>query len=170
MLLGFLLFYVGAVLFLNGLWLMDRIQDREIVVINIVSGLVAVGVVIQGAFGTDAEIQSVRAAALTLMFATTYLWVAYNRLVAVDGRGLGWFSLFVAITTVPVFLRGISGAQSMTEVWLAGNWLIWGVLWFMYFLLLALGRPILRQTAWVTLLAGIVTGWLPGFLLLDGLM
>ena len=58
----------------------------------------------------------------------------------------------------------------MTEVWLAGNWLIWGVLWFMYFLLLALGRPILRQTAWVTLLAGIVTGWLPGFLLLDGLM
>ena len=56
MLLGFLLFYVGAVLFLNGLWLMDRIQDREIVVINIVSGLVAVGVVIHGAFGADADV------------------------------------------------------------------------------------------------------------------
>ena len=44
MLLGFLLFYVGAVLFLNGIWLMGKIQDREIVVINIVSGLVAAGV------------------------------------------------------------------------------------------------------------------------------
>ena len=36
MLLGFALLYVGAVLFLNGLWLMDRIGDREIAVINIV--------------------------------------------------------------------------------------------------------------------------------------
>lgn len=170
MLLGFLLFYVGAVLFLNGLWLMGRIQDREIVVINVVSGLVAAAVVIQGAFGTGADEQSVRAAALTLMFATTYVWVAYNRLLEVDGRGLGWFSLFVAITTVPVFLRAIAEAGSATEIWLAANWLFWGVLWFMYFLLLALGRPILRQTAWVTLLAGILTGWLPGFLLLDSLI
>ena len=38
MILGFLLFYFGAVLFLNGLWLMARIQDREIVVINVVAG------------------------------------------------------------------------------------------------------------------------------------
>ncbi|MFC3567900.1 AmiS/UreI family transporter [Paracoccus simplex] len=170
MLLGFLLFYVGAVLFLNGLWLMGRIEDREIVVINVVSGLVAAGVVVQGAFGAGADLQTVRAAALTLMFSTTYFWVAHNRVVAVDGRGLGWFSLFVAITTVPVFLRALAAAGSPTELWLAGNWLVWGVLWFMYFLLLALGRPILRATAWVTLLAGIVTGWLPGFLLLDGLM
>lgn len=170
MLLGFLLFYVGAVLFLNGLWLMGKIDDREIVVINVVSGLVAAGVVIQGAFGTGADLASTRAAALTLMFSATYLWVAYNRVVNVDGRGLGWFSLFVAVTTVPVFLRAIASAGSASDVWLAGNWLIWGVLWFMYFLLLAMQRDILRQTAWVTLLAGIVTGWLPGFLLLDGLM
>ena len=170
MILGFLLFYVGAVLVLNGLWLMGKIQDREIVVINIVSGLVAGSVVLQGAFGQGANAESIRAAALTLLFATTYFWVAYNRFAGVDGRGLGWFSLFVAISTVPVFLRGISGAGSATEVWLAGNWLIWGILWFMYFLLLALGRPILKQTAAFTLFAGVVTGWLPGFLLLDGLM
>ncbi|MFV0359396.1 AmiS/UreI family transporter [Tropicimonas sp.] len=170
MLLGFLLFYVGAVLFLNGLWLMGKIEDREIVVINVVSGLVAGAVVLQGAFGTGADGASIRAAALTLMFSTTYFWVAYNRLVAVDGRGLGWFSLFVAITTVPVFLRAIAAAASLSEIWLALNWLVWGILWFMYYLLLARGRPILPQTAWVTLLAGIFTGWLPGFLLLDGLM
>lgn len=169
MLLGFLLFYVGAVLFLNGLWLMGKIEDREIVVINIVSGLVAGGVVVKGAFGADATADLVRAAALTLMFSTTYLWVAYNRLVTVDGRGLGWFSLFVAISTVPVFLRALAGAGSPFEYWLALNWLVWGVLWFMYFLLLATGRPILNQTAWVTMISGIVTGWIPGFLLLDGM-
>lgn len=60
MILGFLLFYVGTVLFLNGLWLMGTIEDREIVVINVVSGLVAVAVVVQGAFGSGADAGSIR--------------------------------------------------------------------------------------------------------------
>lgn len=170
MLAGFVLFYVGAVLFLNGLWLMGRIADREIVVINIVAALVSGASVLHDAFGAGADAASIRNAALSLLFCTTYLWVAYNRLSGADGRGLGWFSLFVAITTLPVFLRALAGAASVAEFWLAANWAIWGVLWFMYFLLLALGRPIQRQTAWVTLLTGIFTGWLPGFLLLDGLL
>lgn len=170
MILGFLLFYVGAVLFLNGLWLMGKIEDREIVVINVVSGLVAGSVVVQGAYGSAADAGSIRGAALTLMFATTYFWVAYNRFAGVDGRGLGWFSLFVAISTVPVFVSGLSAAASGRDLWLAGNWVVWGALWFMYFLLLAQGRPILKQTAWVTLLSGIFTGWLPGWLLLNGHM
>ncbi|MFB9222243.1 AmiS/UreI family transporter [Paracoccus cavernae] len=169
MLTGFVLFYVGAVLCLNGLWLMGKIEDREIVVINIISALVSLGVVVHDGFvvGTAG---SIRNAALSLLFATTYLWVAYNRWSGVDGRGLGWFSLFVAITTVPVFLRGFAEAASATDLWLAANWVVWCGLWFMYFLLLALGRPIQRQTAWVTLFTGIFTGWLPGFLLLDGLI
>lgn len=170
MILGFLLLWVGAVLFLNGLWLLGKIEDREIVVINIVSGLVAAGVVIKSVFGTAADAESIRAGALTLLFATTYFWIAYNRVTGVDGRGLGWFSLFVAITLIPVILKAYAGIGAGGSLWLATNWLIWAVLWFMYFLLLALGRPILKQTAWVTLIAGIVTGWLPGMLLLDRIM
>lgn len=170
MLTGFVLFYVGAVLFLNGLWLMGRIADREIVVINVVAATVSGASVLHDAFGAGAGAASIRNGALSLLFCTTYLWVAYNRFSGADGRGLGWFSLFVAVTAIPVTLRAFAEAASGTELWLAGNWLVWGVLWFLYFLLLALGRPIQRQTAWVTLLAGIFTGWLPGFLLLDGLI
>ncbi|RQP06521.1 MAG: transporter [Paracoccus sp. BP8] len=170
MLTGFVLFYVGAVLFLNGLWLMGRIADREIVVINIVTALVSGAAVLHDAFGAGAGAASIRNGALSLLFCTTYLWVAYNRFSGADGRGLGWFSLFVAVTTVPVCLRALAEAATATELWLAANWAVWGVLWFLYFLLLALGRPIQRQTAWVTLLARIFTGWLPGFLLLDGLI
>lgn len=170
MLTGFVLFYVGAVLFLNGLWLMGRIADREIVVINIVTALVSGAATLHGAFGGAATAGSIREAALSLLFCTTYLWVAYNRFSGADGRGLGWFSLLVAVTAVPVTLRALAEAGSATELWLALNWAVWAVLWFMYFLLLALGRPIQRQAAWVTLLSGIFTGWLPGFLLLDGLI
>lgn len=170
MLLGFALLYVGAVLFLNGLWLLGRIQDREIVVINIVSGVVTLSVAMASIFGDGADLATVKAGALTLLFTTTYLWVAYNRIVAVDGRGLGWFSLFVSVTAVPVALQSFAGIGSALDLWMAVNWSAWAVLWFMYFLLLALGRPILQTTGMVTLLMGIGTGWIPGFLLLEGVL
>lgn len=170
MLLGFALLYVGAVLFLNGLWLLGKIQDREIVVINVVSGFVTFAVAMSSAFGASADLASVKAAALTLLFTTTYLWVAYNRLVEVDGRGLGWFSLFVSITAVPVALQAFATAGSVFDVWMALNWTAWSVLWFMYFLLLGLQKPILYPTGLATLLIGIGTGWLPGYLLLDGIL
>nr|WP_197456762.1 AmiS/UreI family transporter [Cephaloticoccus primus] len=35
MLTGLSIFFVGAVLCLNGLWLLSRVQDREIWVINL---------------------------------------------------------------------------------------------------------------------------------------
>jgi putative amide transporter protein len=168
MLLGFVLLYVGAVLFLNGVWMFGNIDDREIVVINVATGLVASSVAIASAFGAAADLVSIKDAALTLLFATTYFWVAHNRLRSVDGRGLGWFSLFVAITVVPVAFETLASAQGFTDLWLSFNWFCWAVLWFMNFVLLALKRPILRATAYVTMLSGIFNGWIPGYLLLDG--
>ena len=49
-------------------------------------------------FGSGADAASIKAAALTLLFTFTYFWVAINRYNGADGRGLGWFSFFVAIT------------------------------------------------------------------------
>lgn len=51
MLLGLALLWVGAVLFINGIWLLGGIDDREIVVINVVSGLVALAVAYHEVFG-----------------------------------------------------------------------------------------------------------------------
>ena len=53
-------------------------------------------------------------------------------------------------------------------VWLGLNWLAWAVLWFLFFLLLALQRPITRLTGYVTALEGIFTAWLPAWLLFQG--
>ncbi len=170
MLLGFALLYVGAVLFLNGIWLLGRIEDREIWVINVFSGGVTLLVALFLAFGPGADAASIKAAALTLLFTFTYFWVAINRYSGADGRGLGWFSLFVAITVVPVAMDTLAGAQSTWDVWFGLCWVAWAVLWFMYFLLLALQKPILKITGIVTSVQGIFTGWLPGYLLLDGVM
>jgi hypothetical protein len=136
--LGLSLFYVGAVLCLNGLWMLGRIADREIWVINV--------------------------------FAFTYLWVAINRFTGADGRGLGWFSLFVAVTAVPVAIDTLLGARTAMDWWMGANWAAWAVLWAMFFVLLGLGRNIGRVTGALCIAQGVLTGWLPGYLLLSGAM
>lgn len=167
MLIELVLLFVGAVLVLNGLWMLGQIADHEIIVINVVVGIITA--LVAGATATDFHnITSVKSASFTLLFTTTYLWVAYNRVVATDGKGLGWFSLFVAITVLPKGLIDLTAATSTLDVWLGLNWVLWSGLWFMYFLLLTIQRPIQKITAICTLLVGIFTGWLPGVLLLYG--
>ncbi len=168
MLLGLSLFYVGAVLILNGLWMLGRVGDREISVINLFAGGLTLLVSLKLAFGEGADAASVKAAALSLLFSFTYLWVAFNRFSGADGRGLGWFSLFVAITAVPVAIDTLRIATSTWDVWFGVSWVAWSALWLLFFLLLALQKPLTRLTACVAIGQGVLTGWLPGYLLLTG--
>lgn len=167
MLTALALLFVGAVLCLNGIWMLGRISDKEIVLINLVVAAITATVAAMTATGAQ-DIGAVKSAALTLLFSTTYLWFAYNRLTGVDGRGLGWFSLFVAITVVPVCIQNVYRADGVIDMWLALSWGGWAALWFMFFLLLTLKRQISNATAGLTIFSGIFTGWLPALVILLG--
>ena len=146
MLLGVVLLYVGAVLCVNGIWLLGQaraaerqpvaarsaaregevvassaggrgpepaaaraerspmlIQNREVTVLNIFTGFVGVVIalilLVQG--GSRNDLASARGAGFILLFAFTYLWVAFNQFLDAGGRAFGWYCLFVAITAVP---------------------------------------------------------------------
>lgn len=170
MLLGLSLFYVGAVLVLNGLWMLGRIGDREIWVINLFTGGITLLVSLRLALGSGADAASIKAAAFSLLFSFTYLWVAFNRFSGADGRGLGWFSLFVAVTAVPVAIDTLSTGSSFWDAWFGLCWAAWAVLWFLFFLVLALDKPLTRLTACTAIVQGVLTGWLPGYLLLTGVI
>ena len=170
MLLGLVLLYVGAVLFLNGLWLMGHIEDKEISVINVFVGTLTLLVSLFLAFGPGADAVSIKAAAFTLLFTFTYYWVAWNRWNGADGRGLGWFCFFVGITVIPIALQAFGAAISTWDFWFTVNWVSWSVLWLMFWALLALKKPIARVTGIVCAAMGIYTGWIPGYLLLTGVM
>ena len=165
---GLVLFYVGAVLILNGLWMLGRIDDREIPLINGFVGGISLLVSLKLAFGADADAASVRTAAFSLLFACTYLWIAFNRYNGSDGRGLGWFSLFVALTALPVAVDALIAANSVWGYGQALSWAAWAGLWFLFFLVLVCGKAWTRATAVVAIAQGILTGWLPGYLLLSG--
>jgi len=164
---GLVLFYVGVVLILNGFWMLGHIADREILIINVLVGLLNLRVAHEYAFAPGADTASVREAAMGLLFAFTYLWVACNRWLGNDGRGLGWFSLLVAITVAIVAVQALASASSGWELWAALSWAAWALLWLLFFMLLVLGRPSPRPIGWLSIAQGLLTGWAPGFWLLQ---
>jgi putative amide transporter protein len=167
---GLALFYVGAVLCLNGLWVLGRVGDKEIAVIDIFVGGITLLVALSLAFGPGADLTSVKACTLLLLFTFTYFWVALNRYNGADGRGLGWFCLFVAITCAPVAIQTLASATSTWGYWLGLCWIAWGVLWLGFFVLLVMQKPIAKYVGALAVVEGILTGWLPGYLLLNGVL
>jgi putative amide transporter protein len=172
MLLGFGLFWVGAVLFCNGLWVLGKIGDNEIGVIDVFVGSLTLLIALDLAFGPGADVATVKGATFLLLFTFTYFWVAWNRWSGADGRGLGWFCLFVAITCAPITVETLLTSHgAFWPIWLGICWASWGILWFLFYLLLVQKRQELaRITGLLCTAEGIYTGWVPGYLFVTGLM
>jgi hypothetical protein len=64
----------------------------------------------------------------------------------------------------------LQGATSAWGVWFGLSWAAWGVLWFLFWVLLVLQKPIAKFVGGLTVAQGIFTGWLPGYLLLEGIL
>jgi hypothetical protein len=187
--LGVVLLYVGAVLVINGLWLIGQsraaaaadggaveaerhplfMQGREVTVINLFTGFVgvvaAVTFMVHG--DTQGDLADIRGGGLILLFAFTYLWVAANGFLNAGAHAFGWYCLFVAVTAVPVGIYTFNNANGNdASIYLGICWIAWAVLWFLFFVLLALDQPIARITGALAVIEGIGTAWVFGLLLL----
>ncbi|HEX7824946.1 MAG TPA: AmiS/UreI family transporter, partial [Mycobacterium sp.] len=99
------------------------------------------------------------------LFGFTYLYVGINNLAGLEPQGLGWFSLFVAVAAVAYAALSFGSHDPVFGV----IWLSWAALWFLFFLVLGLGRDSLtRFTGWSATLLGVPTCCVPAFLLLTG--
>lgn len=159
--LGAVLLFVGVVLIVNGLTLMGRIEPREAAVLNVLVGSLSAFAAAVGAVQatTPADYLAVGSG---LLFAFTYLYLACVHWFKLNGAGLGWYSLFVAITALPLSWN----AHAIGDMRMAGIWLIWSSLWFLFFLDLCTAVRLRRFLAPYTIVVGIVTCWIPGMLML----
>ena len=162
MMLGVVLLYVGAVLAINGIGRLTKIDGKSLAVMNFMTGglsvIANVILLISGEY---------YAAATGLLFGFTYLFIGFNAIFDLDGRVLGWFSLFVAVNTVPASL--LSLMRDHDPVFFA-IWLAWGVLWLLMFAESVL-KADLKKTVPILLIAeGIFTAWIPAWLLLQGVL
>ena len=160
------LLYVGAVLFVNGLMLLDVVPARSAAVLNLFVGAlqcVLPTVMLVMAAGDPA---AVLAASGLYLFGFTYLYVGIVNLTGLEPQGIGWFSLFVAGGAV------VYSALSFTVVndpVFGVIWLAWAVLWLLFFLVLGLRRARLtRFTGWSVVLLSQPTCTRPAFLMLSG--
>lgn len=156
--LGIVLLYVGIVLINNGISRLCNIDEKSAAVMNIFTGALAVVIdtvsVIQGQY---------YAVGTGLLFGFTYLFIAINGIFNLDKRPYAWYSLFVAINTIPC------AYISLTEDldWrMSIIWILWGILWLTAFIEIILKKNLGKFVPYLAIFEGIITAWIPGFLML----
>ena len=162
------LLYVGAVLAVNGLMLMGRVDPRAAAPLNLFVGALQVVTPTYLIFTAGGDPAVILGASGIYLFGFTYLYVGINLLGNLDGTGLGWFSAFVAACAV-VFAGLNFFYYEPRDSAFGVIWLYWAVLWGLFFVVLGLKREDLtRYTGAIALVAGLLTAAVPAFMLLTG--
>ena len=159
---GVVLLFVGAVLLVNGMGGLGRVDGRSMAVMNFMVGLLAL---------VASLLQLVRAettadffgVATFFLFTFTYLYVATSIWFDLDMSGFGWFCFFVAITTIPCSIVSFRGGDPRFGTF----WLIWGVLWYMFYMSsVSPAKDFGKLLPYSTIAVGVFTCWIPGLLIL----
>ncbi|MDN5860010.1 MAG: AmiS/UreI family transporter [Pseudonocardia sp.] len=160
------LFFVGAVLFINGVMLLGWVDARSAVPMNFFVGGLQLVTPTYLIFTANGDADTILSAGALYMFAFTYLYVAVNITFDLDGTGLGYFCLFVVLSAL--VYSGLNFFR-FGDPGFGVIWLHWAFLWLLFFLLLGLKWESLgRYTGAVCAIQGWITGWIPALLLLTG--
>jgi hypothetical protein len=168
------LLYVGAVLFVNGLALTGLVRGKSMIPMNLFVGILQVITPLYLIFSADGDQATIVGASGLFLFGFTYLYVAMNNAFDLDGTGLGWFSLFVAIVA-PIYsywnfanYAALAGADATVGDLLGVLWASWAFLWLLFFIVLGLGKTAFTKFtgAWCAA-QGIYTGMVPALVLLN---
>ena len=159
------LMFVGAVLFVNGLLFLGRIDGKSAAPFNIFVGALQVAIPFY-LIATAPTANDILLDSGILLFGFTYLYVGISNLAGQSLAGLGWYSAWVAIMAAAF---GITNIVRFHDPTIGLLWLQWSVLWALFWLVLAMGVTRLTAPAgWLTLILSFTTCTIPGFLLLLG--
>src|SRR3984885_1906470 len=146
------LMFVGAVLFVNGLLFLGRIDAKSAAPFSLIAAPPPADDIL-----LDSGI---------FLFGFTYLYVGISNLAGQSLVGLGWYSAWVAIMAAAF---GVTNIVKFHDPTIGLLWLQWSVLWALFWLVLAMGVTRLTAPAgWLTLILSFTTCTIPGFLLLLG--
>jgi len=160
------LLYVGAVLFVNGCWLLGWVRDKDHAPMNLFVGVLQVITPLYLIFTADGDAAQILSASGMFLFGFTYLYVFATQVWDLNGTGLGWFSGFVALCAV-VYSYWNFTAGGADGVVYGVLWAAWCFLWFQFWMLFAMNvTSWTRWTGAVCLTEGLLTGFAPALLYL----
>src|ERR1700730_7877218 len=159
------LMFVGAVLFVNGLLFLGRIDAKSAAPFNIFVGALQVAIPFY-LIATAPTADDILLDSGIFLFGFTYLYVGISNLAGQSLVGLGWYSAWVAIMAAAF---GITNIVKFHDPTIGLLWLQWAVRVALFWLVLAMGVTRLTAPAgWLTLILSFTTCTIPGFLLLLG--
>jgi hypothetical protein len=157
--------FVGAVLFVNGLLLLGKIDGKGAGVFNLFVGALQVAVPFY-LIATAPTTDDILLDSGIFLFGFTYLYVGISNLAGFEAVGIGWYSAWVAIMATAF---GITNIVKFHDPTIGLLWLQWAVLWGLFWVVLGLGVSRLTPlTGWLTLILSFTTCTIPGYLLLMG--
>jgi putative amide transporter protein len=155
------LFLSGAVLFLNSLMLMGKAEAKSVGVFNLFVGSIQVIIPFYLTIVSDQGHWVIYNYAAIFLFGLTYLYVGVTTLKGLDGSGLGWFSLWVAVIAVVYTLTAVIHFHDAVS---AITWGMWAFLWFLFFLSNSLKMKIDHYLGMVAFIQSWVTLTIPSLL------
>ncbi|MEU4091262.1 AmiS/UreI family transporter [Streptomyces sp. NPDC026673] len=160
------LLFVGAVLFMNGLLLLGKVDPKSAAVFNLFVGALQVLTPTYLIFTANGDQDKILAASGIYLFGFTYLYVGIVLLAGIDNICVGYYSLFVAIVALGYSFVNF---HLFKDYPFGVIWLYWAFLWALFFVVLGLRKTELNTyVGWVTAIEGWVTGVIPAALLLSG--
>ncbi|WP_416828796.1 AmiS/UreI family transporter [Ectobacillus polymachus] len=152
------LFLSGAVLFLNSLMLAGKAEAKSVGIFNLFVGVIQVIIPFYLIMTPGQNNWDLYNDASIFLFGLTYLYVGVTALKGLDGRGLGWFCLWVAIVAV---MYTFTAMIHFHDVVSTITWAMWAFLWFLFFLSNSLQKKIDHYISIVAFVQSWVTLTMP---------
>lgn len=156
----------GAVLFLNGLMLREKAEAKSVAVFNFFVGILQIIIPLYLIMVSDQNHWTIYQYAATFLFGLTFLYVSCTFYKGLDGSGLGWFcawgvviAIFYAVVSVCYFQQYVLGL----------TWVLWAFLWYLFYVLNILKKPVADYVGIVACIQSFVTLTIPALLAFIGL-
>ncbi len=155
------LIFSGIALFLNGfLPLIDKNDNGEVTVMNVLAGIVIGLISLYGIFVVIEPINYLKIMALMLL-SFLHLYISATYIWDLQEESLGWFSLIIALIFIGLGVYFMLSGNLM----LGAMFVIWSLLFVSYFV--SRGLNVLETvSSWVIMLEGALAFILPGVLIL----
>ncbi|MFJ5759149.1 AmiS/UreI family transporter [Neobacillus sp. NPDC093182] len=160
------LFLSGAVLFLNGLMSLGKADTKAVGYFNLFVGIIQIINPFYLIMTSSQSNWDFYNNAAIFLFGLTYLYVGVTLVKGLEGNGLGWFSLWVAMIAV---VYTITSLVHFHDVVNALTWGLWAFLWLLFFLTGSLNKNIDGYVGMVAIVLSWVTLTIPAMLYFLGI-
>ena len=157
------LLYVGCVLFINSLMLLDLVEAKSATVINFLVGLVQIILPTYLIFTSNGDLLTLLSVGSLYLFGFTYIYVALTNWNGLSPTGVGYYCLWVSIMAV---IFTFINLFVFNDSKFAFIWINWSLLWFLFYLILAHNKDISRLTGYIAMVQSWLTCTIPALTIL----